>query len=251
VATPEESLAAIVDGGRGSEEADALLAAIVDGGVYVPVDDQGSVMFLGVDDSGPVLPGYVDDTGCGRWLPAAASAVRCDALRLLDIAEHTGVARLAVFGTERWVTLPIGLIVRTLRDRGIHTRGEQTVNLRRSTHPVAVALRGAVAARVLSFPAVRTVWIAHARFVESGHEQVMVHMAVDPPEPAAAKALLDAIVGTDVTLGPDDPSVALRVLLPHEADTITAIDRMGLDTVRADHAAARVTVVSQEFDKRR
>lgn len=246
--TPEEILAAIVDGGRGAEEADALLGALVDGGVYVPVDNQGSVMFVGVDDSGPVLPGYPDEALCGRWLPTAAGAVKCDALRLLDIAQHTGVATLAVFGDELWVKVPMGLIARTLRDRGIRTRGEQTVQLRRSTHPVAMALRSAVAARILSHPTIRTVWIGHARFVETGHEQIMLHIAVDRPEPDAAKALLDAVIGTEVTLGPDDPTVARRVLLPHESDTLEAIDRMGLDTVRADHAASRVTVVSREFD---
>lgn len=244
--TPEETLAEIIDSGRAAEEPDTLLAAIVDGGVHVPFDAEGQVIFL--DRSGPVLPGYVDEAGCRRWLPTAAGTVHCDVLRLLDISGHTGVAALMVFAADRWARVPVAMIVHTVRERGVQTRDEQTVHLRRSTHPVAIALRGAVADRILSHPAVRAVWIAHARFVETGHEQVMVHIAVDRPDRAAGQALLDAIVGTDVTLGPDDPTVAVRVLLPHEGDTVGEIDRLGLDTVRADHGARRVTVVSQEFD---
>lgn len=243
--TPAETLAAIVDGGRGAEESDALLGAIVDGGVNVPVDDRGAVMF--VDLSGPVLPGYVDGAARERWLPEAADAVWCDVLRLLDIAEHTGVGSLAVFGAELWVKVPIGLIVRTLRDRGIHTQDEQTVDLRRSTHPVAVALRDAVADRILSYPAVRAVWIAHARFIETGHEQIMVHIALDRDDADDAKAMLAAIINTEVMIGPDDPYVAVRMLLPHDGEAIEAIDELGLDTVRSD--GSRVTVVSREYDR--
>lgn len=87
------TLAAILDRGRPGEEGEVLLAAIIAGGVYIPVDGQGSVIFVGVDDSGPVLPGYVSDTCLRQWLPSSADAVLCDALRLIDIAEHTVCTR--------------------------------------------------------------------------------------------------------------------------------------------------------------
>ncbi len=242
-------LAAVVDRGRAAEEAETLLAALVDSGVYVPVDEQGSVVFIAVDDSGPVLPGYVDDGCRERWLPSSAGAVHCDALRLLDIAEHTGVQTLVVFATARWAKVPLGLVARTLRERGVRTQGEQTVKLSWSTHPFAVALRDAFANRILSFPAVRTIWLAQARFVESGDEQLMIHFEVDDSAPDAAKALLDAVLADDVPLRRGGPTLALRLLRTAEADTIRHLDRLGLDTVRARPALSRVEVISREFDR--
>jgi hypothetical protein len=175
--------------------------------------------------------------------------VFCDAVRLLDISKHTGVKMLAVFADEQWAKVPLHLVAATLRGRGMRTQGDQTLRLRWSTHPVAVALRGAFAARVLAYPGVRTVWIAHARWAESGNEQLMVQVAVDEGAQSAAKALLEAVLAEEVLLGPDSPDVALRVLfVPREADQAAELDRLGLDTIRPDHAAGQVHVVSREFD---
>jgi hypothetical protein len=38
------------------------------------------------------------------------------------------------------------------------------------------------------------------------------------------------------------------VFEPHEAEQRAALDGLGLDTIRADHVAGRVHVVSREFD---
>ncbi|WP_238008836.1 hypothetical protein KZZ52_44910 [Dactylosporangium sp. AC04546] len=245
---PNDALAAVLERGRAADEADALLAALVDGGVYVPFDEQGSVVFIGVDDTGPVLPGYTSEAACERWLPHAAGSLLCDVLRLLDIAEHTGVGTLAVFAAQEWAKVPLPLVASTLRGRGMRTQGEQTLRLTWSTHPMAVALRGAFAARILAHPQVRTVWIAHARWIVSGNEQLMVHVAVDEEARPAGKALLEAVLAEEVPLGPESPSLALRVLEPHEAHHAAELDGLGLDTIRADHAAGQVHVVSHEFD---
>jgi hypothetical protein len=76
----------------------------------------------------------------------------------------------------------------------------------------------------------------------------MVQMAVDAGGRPAAQELLEAVLAQDVALGPGPPSLALRVLEPDEADQAAELDRMGLDTVRPDHAAGRVHIVSREFD---
>jgi hypothetical protein len=111
-----------------------------------------------------------------------------------------------------------------------------------------VALRGAFAARILAHPRVRTVWISHARWVESGNEHLMVHMSVDEGARSAAQALLEAVLAEDAALIPESPGLALLVLEPNEADKAAELDALGLDTVRADHAAGRVHIVSREFD---
>jgi hypothetical protein len=245
---PNVALAAVLERGRPADETDALLAALVDGGVYVPIDEQGSIVFIGVDDSGPVLPGYTSEAACERWLPDAAGSVLCDALRLLDISKRTGVGTLAVFAAQEWAKVPLAIVAATLRGRGVRTQGDQTLRLTWSTHPVAVALRSAFAARILAHPPVRTVWIAHAQWVESSNEHLMVQIAVDEGAQSAAQALLEAVLAEDVRLGPESPGLALRVLEPHEADLAVELDRLALDTIRADHATGRVHVVSREFD---
>ncbi len=243
-----DALAAVLDRGRPGDESDALLAALVDGGVYVPVDSQGSVVVIGIDDSGPVLPGYTSETARAQRLPDAAGSVLCDALRLLDISQHTGLETLAVFSGEHWAKIPLSLVAVTLRVRGVRTQGDQTLRLTRSADPVAVALRGAFADRILAHPQVQAAWIGHARWAGTGNEHLMVHMAVDEGAQPAAQALLEAVLGEGLPLAPESAGLALRVLEPHEADQAAELDGLGLDTVRADHAAGRVDVVSREFD---
>ncbi|WP_306215509.1 hypothetical protein [Actinoplanes sp. RD1] len=118
-----DALALILDRGAAAGDSDTLVAAIVDGGVHVPVDAGGSVVFIGVDDSGPVLPGYASAAARARRLPEAAESVHCDALRLLDIWRQTGVDTLAVFGDTQWVKVPLPLVGAELRRRGTRTEG--------------------------------------------------------------------------------------------------------------------------------
>ncbi|GLW35315.1 hypothetical protein [Actinoplanes regularis] len=245
---PNDALETILERGRPADETDALLAALVDGGVYVPINGQGSVVFLRVDDTGPVLPGYTSEASCQRLLPDAAGSVFCDALRLLDIAEHTGIQTLAVFAVQEWAKVPLPLVSRTLRVRGMHTQGDQTMRLAWSTHPVAVALRNAFAARILAHPQVQTVWIAQARWLETGHEHLMVSMSVDDGAGPAAHVLLDTVLAEDVPLGPESPKLGLQVFEPHEADQAAQLDSFGLDTVRTDRSTGRVHIFSHEFD---
>ncbi|WP_433042100.1 hypothetical protein [Dactylosporangium sp. CS-033363] len=245
---PNATLAAILERGRPADESDALLAALVDGGVYVPFNDEGGVVFISLGDSGPALPAYTSEAACDQWLPDAAGSVWCDALRLLDIAQHTGVEALAVFAETQWANVPMPLVGHTLRERGVRTQGAQTMRLTWSTHPVAVALRGAFAARILAYPAVRTVWIGHARWLATGNEHLMVHIAVDEGAKLQAKELLELVLAEDVRLDQDSPNVAMGVLEPHESDAAADLDRLALDTVRAHHDKARVEVISREFD---
>jgi hypothetical protein len=226
---PNDALAAVLERGRPAEDSDALLAALVDGGVYVPVDDRGSVMFIGVDDTGPVLPGYASEEDRQRLLPDATTSVLCDAPRLLDIANHTSVRTLVVFGGPGWVKIPLQLVAATLSERGPRAQGGLTW----STDPVAVAMRDGFAARILEFPPVRTVWIAQAP------EQLVVFMAVGEGARSAAEALMETA---------SVENVALRVLEPHETDRAAELDPLGLDTVRADHTTGRVQIVSRQYD---
>lgn len=91
-------------------------------------------------------------------------------------------------------------------------------------------------------------WIADARWIDSGDEQLMVYLAVDEGARPAAQALLETVLAEDVPLSAEAPAVALQVLEPDEADRAAELDGFGLDSVRPDHTAGRVQTVSQEFD---
>ncbi len=227
-----------------STDHDALLAALIDHGVYVPVADNGSVVFLRNEDGSPALPGYVSEECCADRLPSADGAVHCDVLRLLDIAAQTGVEVLMLFSTGGWARVPVPLLRRTLQERGRDAAGER-MKLTWSRHPAAVALRNAAAERIREFPAVRTVWVSQVRWLDTGIEHLMVHMAVDEELPSpSADRLMTAVLPAE-----DRPQVGLLALnTTTHAATITELDRMGLDTVRADHTTGRVDVLSREYD---
>ncbi|UXY25635.1 hypothetical protein [Streptomyces sp. HUAS TT20] len=243
------ALADILDRDAADREPDALLAALVDHGVFVPVGENGSVLFLRSEDGTPAIPGYVSEACCAERLPQAAAAIHCDALRLLDIAERTGVEALAVHSVRGWARVPVPLVYRTLAGRGQQAGGER-LKLSWSTHPVAVALRDALARRVREFPAVRTVWVSRARRLETGAEHLMLHIAVDEPLPSSsAQRMTEILLAEDVVLGEDDPKVGmLAINTTGHAESIAELESMGLDTVRFDRATGRVDVISREYD---
>ncbi|MEU0536227.1 hypothetical protein [Amycolatopsis tolypomycina] len=240
--TANTALAGLLD--SSSDDHDAMLAALADHGVYVPVAANGSVVFLQNEDGSPALPGYVSEECRADLLPAADGTVRCDVLQLLDIATQTEVEVLVLFSAGGWARVPVALLRRTLRQRGRDAGGER-MKLTWSRHPAAVALRDAAVERIREFPAVRTVWVSQARWLDSGIEHLMVHMAVDEelPSPSA-----DRLMAAMLPAG-DRPQAGLLALnTSTHAATIAELDRMGLDTVRADHATGRVDVVSREYD---
>lgn len=241
----------ILDRSAATTESENLLAALVDGGVYIPVNAENSIIFMQLDDA-PILPAYVSEESCAQHLPDAAGAVHCDALRLIDINRQTQVATMALYSTENWAKIPIPLLTRTLAQRGQRTQAAQTLKLSWSTHPLAVALRDATRERLLDFPGIRTVWIAEAHWLESGNRQLMVHIEIGEEATLdVAKQLMNTLMSEHVTLTAEDPLVSMRVLNPAieaEAESVREINAMGLDTVRADHAAGRIDVISHEYD---
>jgi hypothetical protein len=241
--TANTALAGLLD--SASTDHDAVLAALADHGVHVPVAANGSVVFLRDEDGSPALPGYVSAECCAARLPSADGAVPCDVLRLLDIAAQTGVEVLVLFSADGWARVPVPLLRRTLRQRGRDATGER-MKLSWSRDPAAVALRDAAVERIREFPAVRSVWVSQVRWLDTGAEHLMVHMAVDEELPSASSSrLMEAMVAG----GGDHPQAGLLAQnTTTHAATIAELDGMGLDTVRADHTTGRVDVLSREYD---
>lgn len=247
--TVNAALADILDREAAGTEADRLLAALVDHGVFVPVRENGSVLFFRGEDGAPALPGYTSEACCALRLPQATAAIHCDAVRLLDIIEQTGVTTLVLHSDRGWAGVPVPLLYKTLRGRGRQAAGEE-LRLTWSTHPVAVAFRDALARRVREFPAVRTAWVSQARWTGTGVEHLMLHIAVDEQLPSAsAQRLMETLLAEEVVLGDDAPKVGMLALntVTH-AESIAQLETLALDTVRLDHATGRVEVISREFD---
>ncbi|MBE8474825.1 hypothetical protein [Streptomyces justiciae] len=224
---------------------EAVLAALFEGGVFVPVTETGSVVFLPADDQPPTLLGFTDAALGARLLPTAAGMVHCDAARLRDILEKTGVAVLGVRSGSGQAVFP----EQVLRDWATHGPGAE-MELSWSTDPVAVALRDALARRIREFPAVRSVWVAQVRWRVGGDEHLLLHVAVDEELPSAsADRLMQVLLREEVHLGPEHPKVGMLALhTTTHADTIAQLDRQGLDTVRHDAESGQVQVISREYD---
>ncbi|MEV6207973.1 hypothetical protein [Kitasatospora sp. NPDC051914] len=224
---------------------EAVLAALFEGGVFVPVTGTGSVMFLPDDEQPPTLLGFTDAALGAELLPAAAGTVHCDAARLRDILEKTGVTVLGVRSGNGQAIFP----EQVLRDWAAYGPGAE-MKLDRSTDPVAVALRDALVRRIREFPAVRSVWVAQVRWRAGGEEHLMLHVAVDEDLPSAsADRLMQTLLGEEVKPGRRHPKVGMLALnTTTHADTIARLDRQGLDTVRHDVESGRVQVISREYD---
>ncbi|MYS80013.1 hypothetical protein [Embleya scabrispora] len=224
---------------------EAVLAALFEGGVFVPVTDTGSVMFLPDDEQPPTLLGFTDAALGAQLLPAAAGMVHCDAVRVRDILEKTGVAVLGIRSENGQAICS----EHVLRDWATYGPGAE-MKLEWSTDPVAVALCDALVRRVREFPAVRSVWVAQVRWRATGEEHLMLHVAVDEDLPSAsADHLLQILLGGEVKLGRTHPKVGMLPLnTTIHAESITQLDRLGLDTVRHDVESGQVRVISREYD---
>ncbi|GHH79290.1 hypothetical protein GCM10018781_56990 [Kitasatospora indigofera] len=249
IENPNVRLADLLDRrAEGHEPApQAVLAALSEGGMFVPVTHAGAVLFLPDDEQPPTLLGFTDAALGTRLLPAAAGMVHCDLARLRDILEKTGVAVLGVRSGDGQAIIP----EQALRDWATHGPGPGAeMTLSWSTDPVAVALRDALVRRIREFPAVRSVWVAQVRWQAGGEEHLMLHVAVDEDLPSAsADRLLQTLLREEVKLGSHHPKVGMIALnTTTHAEHIDQLDHAGLDTVRHDVGSGQVRVISREYD---
>ncbi|MFG2695918.1 hypothetical protein [Kitasatospora sp. NPDC048407] len=90
-------LAELLDSRDGHAPApEAVISALFEGGAFIPVTADWKVMFLPDDEMPPTLLGFTGADVGAELLPSASAMVHCDAARLRDILEKTGVARLGI-----------------------------------------------------------------------------------------------------------------------------------------------------------
>ncbi|MFD7256750.1 hypothetical protein [Streptomyces sp. NPDC059874] len=238
---------------QGSSETgmERVLAALIDQGVFVPVHHDGSLHHLPHrENDAPAVLACVSEACCAEHLPEAAGTVRCDAVRLMDIARETGAEQLLLFASDgASVVIPFPSLFRAMARRGQQGNG-QRLKLTWSTHPLAVALRDAAFRRLREFPAIDCVWVSHVRWLDTGNEHLMVHMAVNEELPSPeSQRFVETLLDEELTIGADDPMISALALhrVTHAAQ-IADLDRMGLDTIRIDHSTGRIELISQEYN---
>ncbi|WP_405020928.1 hypothetical protein OHV05_32680 [Kitasatospora sp. NBC_00070] len=247
--TLDAALAELIAAGDSGAAQERVLRTLVAEGVFVPVHQDGSLYHLQHRDGTAALQ-ICATAEAVQHVEGASDTFFADALRLMEVVREVGARRLIVTGSDGWrFVLPAEHLFRTVSEHGIPGAG-QLLRLTWSTHPLAVALRDSVFRRLREFPDVHCVWVSWARWLDTGHEQLMVHMAVGDQLPsAAAKRLMAVLLSEEITLGDADPSVTMLALhrVTH-ADAIADLDRMALDTVRIDHSTGRIELLSREFD---
>ncbi|MFJ8042630.1 hypothetical protein ACIRBX_19285 [Kitasatospora sp. NPDC096147] len=246
----DAALADFVARGGPEEQVPRVVGAVIDQGLYVPVREDGDpVLVQQAGDGVPALPGFGSGPDCAVHLPTAAGTVYCDALRLAELIREYGAARLVLFGPDgSTVLLPVETLFEAMAGRGVRGAG-QRLRLSRSTHPLARALRSAAARRVRDFPEIHGVWISRARWLDTGAEHLLVHLAVDADPPGSTgHPFLQALLSEPaVTAADDGPMVsALAFDRTTHAGQLADLDRMGLDTIRVDRATGRVEVLPPE-----
>lgn len=150
---------------------------------------------------------------------------------------------LALHSYQGWARVPAPLLLHTLRQRGSQGAGEQ-LRMSWSAHPMAVALRDALMRRIREFPAIRSVWESQARWVDTGAEHLMLHVAVDEPLPSpTADQMVEVLLAEEVKLGDGNPKVAVLALnTTTHAGSIAELEYLGLDTVRSNDGRVEVTL---------
>ncbi|WP_407986591.1 hypothetical protein [Kitasatospora sp. CMC57] len=234
-------------------DSDAAMAGVVRSllaeGAFVPVHPDGSLYYLTHTDGTTALQ-ICATAAAVQHVDEASDTFYADALRLLEVVREIGARRLIATASDGWrVVVPASLLVRAVSEQGIPGTG-QMLKLTWSTHPLAVALRNSVFRRLREFPEVHCVWVSQARWLDTGLEQLMLHMAVSDELPsAAAQRLMNVLLSEEITLGEGDPSFTMLALHREtHADAIADLDRMALDTVRIDHSTGRIELISREYD---
>ncbi|KQV14593.1 MULTISPECIES: SseB family protein [unclassified Kitasatospora] len=247
--TLDAALAELIEQSDSAAAMERVVRTLVAEGVFVPVHPDGTLYYLTHKDGTAALQ-ICTTAAAVQHVEGAADTFYADALRLLEVVREIGARRLLVTSSDGWrIEVPASRLFGTVSEHGIPGKG-QMIRLTWSTHPLAVALRDSVFRRLREFPDIHCVWVSWARWLDTGHEQLMVHMAVSDELPSlAAKRLMDVLLTQEITLGDADPSLTMLALhrVTH-ADSIAGLDRNGLDTIRIDHSTGRIELISREYD---
>jgi hypothetical protein len=173
-------------------EPEEILRALVDGGVLIVSNPDGSVLVGQLEDESVVLAAFTSSEAYGDK-PENETFQEADAALLLEIA-RTGDVQALVVDPEGYdaALIPFSDIQGFLISQGMSVDEDLEVAFRPSEHELVPTLRDGIAARLPDYPEIERVWISDVR-MPSGVEGIMLHVVVEEGgDPQLANDLLQA-----------------------------------------------------------
>jgi hypothetical protein len=173
-------------------EPEEILGALVDGGVLIVSNPDGSVLVGQLEDESVVLAAFTSPEAYGQK-PGEETFQQADAALLLEIARTGDVDALVVDPeSDDAALIPFSDVQGYLIAQGMSVDEDMEVAFRPSEHELVPSLRDGIAARLSEFPAIERVWISDVR-MPSGVEGIMLHVMVEEgADPQIANELLQA-----------------------------------------------------------
>jgi hypothetical protein len=173
-------------------EPEEILRALVDGGILIVTNPDGSVLVGQLEDESVALAAFTAPEAYSEK-PEAETFQQADAALLLEIARSGEVDALVVDPeSDDAALIPFSDIQGYLVTQGMGVDEDVEVAFRASEHELVPTLRDAIVARLPDYPPVERVWISDVR-MPSGVEGIMLHVAVaEGADPQLANELLQA-----------------------------------------------------------
>jgi hypothetical protein len=173
-------------------EPEEILRALVDGGVLIVANPDGSVLVGQLEDESMVLAAFTSPEAYGDK-PENETFQEADAALLLEIARTGDVQALVVDPEgDDAALIPFSDIQGFLISQGMSVDEDLEVAFRPSEHELVPALRDGIAARLPDYQEIERVWISDVR-MPSGVEGIMLHVMVEEGgDPQLANDLLQA-----------------------------------------------------------
>jgi hypothetical protein len=173
-------------------EPEEILRALVDGGVLIVTNPDGSVLVGQLEDESVVLAAFTSPDKYAEK-PDAETFQQADAALLLEIARTGDVEALVVDPEgDDAALIPFSDVQGFLIAQGMSVEEDVEVAFRPSEHELVPSLKEGISARLGDFPAVQRVWISDVR-MPSGVEGIMLHVMVEEgADPQVANELLQA-----------------------------------------------------------
>jgi hypothetical protein len=173
-------------------EPEEILRALVDGGVLIVTNPDGSVLVGQLEDESMVLAGFTSPEAYSEK-PGEEHFQQADAALLLEIARNGEVDALVVDPEgDDAALIPFSDVQGFLIAQGMSIDEDVEVAFRPSEHELVPHLRDGITTRLTDFPDIDRVWISDVR-MPSGVEGIMLHVMVgEDADPQVANDLLQA-----------------------------------------------------------
>jgi hypothetical protein len=173
-------------------EPEEILGALVDGGVLIVANPDGSVLVGQLEDESMVLAAFTSPEAYGQE-PGEETFQQADAALLLEISRSGDVDALVVDPeSDDAALIPFSDVQGYLIAQGMSVDEDLEVAFRASEHELVPSLRDGIASRLPEYPAVERVWISDVR-MPSGVEGIMLHVMVEEGgDPQLANELLQS-----------------------------------------------------------